>query len=223
MAPRNSSCQLAQDAEALEPSAKLGSGLAVLRRKPVAQAAVRVPEAGVLDHLHRPEASLLQILQRGGRPLETIVVVGHHLAQKLAVFGLRLDRAGQLGHGGALHRPPARPCRGSRGRVTCPEQLERLPEAHPLQAHDPVQRASCGTTPKTMEEVLPDADDHRRGLLRVHRAEAHQVLGPVPAQLHPPRLSQPLPRHLALEPLNLLLGILAISQSLPLCRAIRPA
>ena len=87
-----------------------------------------------------------------------------------------------------------------------PQDLDGVPEAHPLRLHHPVDRRSPSLAgPEAVPEVLARRDDEGGLPVVVEGAEADQV-GPVPLQLHPPRLGQALERDLVTDPPEQVVG-----------------
>src|SRR6266545_7840395 len=79
-----------------------------------------------------------------------------------------------------------------------------MAERDALDLHHPIHRRALGAAAEAVEDVTSRIDRERRILVRpVEGTAATQVLTELP-QLDPPRLRQPLERHLRLDPLQLL-------------------
>ena len=115
-----------------------------------------------------------------------LVVVVHHLADQLRSLGVVRQRARQPRHRRALERRRRRP----RHRAAVSEDLHRVPEAHPLRPHHPVDHGSTlAAGAETVPKVLRRSDDERRLLVVVKRTQPEQVLA-VRLELHPARPHQ---------------------------------
>ena len=85
------------------------------------------------------------------------------------------------------------------------QQLHGMTEADTFGAHHPVDhRTACATRAETVPQIFPRADNERRRVVFVERAQADEVRS-VSFQLHPARFGQSLHRDFVLEPLDLAL------------------
>src|SRR5687768_295501 len=86
--------------------------------------------------------------------------------------------------------------------MSLPKQLDRVPKAHALRSHHPVEHRSARLAcAEAVPEILRRADHQRRGTIRVKRTESHQIRT-VPLELHPARLCEPLQRNPGLQMLD---------------------
>jgi len=82
----------AQNAEPLQASTQIGSGLAVPVRQRESQFAIGKTQFEVADHLRVCEAAAFEIAQCFGRVPQRLVIEAHHIAQGLLIVGVGRDR-----------------------------------------------------------------------------------------------------------------------------------
>jgi hypothetical protein len=99
---------VAQDAQALQPSAELGAGHPVPLRQAKTERAVREPELEVLDGFGVIDPARVQIGQRLGRGLQRLVVLTDHLGKERLIIGIARHRRRQRAHRRLLHRATSR-------------------------------------------------------------------------------------------------------------------
>ena len=186
---------VAQDAKLLEPRPLRVAGGAVRRRQMQTQRAVGVTQLEAVDDFARLKAALDEIPLRLRRVFQRPVVVVHHRSQQLFVVRRGIDQRRQLRHRGDLHHRP------SRWRIVPFQQLQRMMEAHPLGPHHPQKNvAALAASALATPHILYRVDVQARVPVVVERAQPDKLLAAA-RQFDPPRLGQPLDRHLALEPL----------------------
>src|SRR5690606_30334507 len=69
----------AQDADALQRRSQLRSCLVLLRREPIRERPIRVPETKTLDQLHFPQAPPIEVGERLRTRLQRLVIEVEHL------------------------------------------------------------------------------------------------------------------------------------------------
>jgi hypothetical protein len=83
---------LAQDAEPLQTSTQIGSGLPVLVRQREPEFAIGGAQPEVADHLRVRQAARFQIAQRFRRFLQRLTIKAHNITQSLLIIGIERDR-----------------------------------------------------------------------------------------------------------------------------------
>ncbi len=73
---------LAQDPNALQRRAQLGSRFVLLRREPIRERAVRIAELEALDQLHLAQAPPVEIRERFRARLQRVVIEVDHLIEQ---------------------------------------------------------------------------------------------------------------------------------------------
>jgi hypothetical protein len=182
---------VAQDADRLQALADGCAILAVLLRQPQAQRAVGHAEPEGVHQSRVIEPARLEVREPLARLLQPLLVVVDRLRQQRLVVGIQGHRRRQCAHRRALSRRRA----GREGGIGL-QQLHRVAEAHAPALHHPVDRASPGTAPEAVPQVLASADVQRwLGVRAMERTPPQPVLAAL-LQLHPRGLDQALHRHL---------------------------
>ena len=193
---------IAHHAQLLQPRADRRAGLAVFLRQAQAQGAVGKAQVKALDQRRIVQAARFKIGQGFRAALQGRVVVVDHLAQQRGVVRIRRHRRGQLGHRGAAHHAVT----DRQRRPALAQQLHRMPEAHALGPHHPVDHRAAGLArTQAVPQVLVRRDHQRRRLVLVERTAPDQV-GAVALERDAPRLDQALQRHLGFQLLDLACG-----------------
>ena len=140
-------------------------------------------EPEVFDDFLVVQAALLEVLKRGGRLEQTLVVIVHNLGKEFRVarFGFTFERIGKPQGGGALDRCG---CRCGEGRGSGVEDLEGVTEAHAVEPFNELDGVAGSAARHAVPQALAWRDDEVRvvGVL-VERAQAAQVAVAVLAEL----------------------------------------
>jgi len=198
-----------QQPDALQLPAHRRARLRVHRRQPVRERAIGEAQPEARDQFRIVQAAARQVRLRL-RTLAQVLVVDAHdgIQQRLVILARR-----QIGTRPLLAHPPRRPIhrrtpldRIARQRRVFLQQLHRVPEAHLVPTHHPVDhRTARLTRAQAVPQVRLRADHQRRRAVVVERTATDPVLA-VRLQPDPRRLHQPLQAHRQLQPLDLGLG-----------------
>ena len=178
------------DAQPRQPRADFRPGRPVLVRQPQAQRTVREPDAEPLQGFHVVKSAFREVFAGGcpgRRTHQPFLVVIHDLPHQLRVPGRKLNRRLQ-----ARHRRHARqPLRRWRGKARPGrQQLECVPEAHPVELFHELNDIARRPAPHAMPEPFSGTHHERSRVFLVERAPPDQVPATVPLEFHPPASHQ---------------------------------
>ena len=196
--------RLPNDADFLQADPRLRALLPVLVRQVIAERAIGEAQPEVVEHLRMIEAAPLQVGQSLRAVLQRLLVVAEDILHYPLIVGVRLEQRFELHRrrralGDHAHR------RGQRWMLVA-QQFGGVTETHAASLHHPVDdRASGLAGAETVPEIGFRADDQRRLVIVVERAQAQQVRA-VPLQFDALRFHQPLQGNLPLHALDVLVG-----------------
>lgn len=194
---------LAVDPEPLQPLADRGTGDPVFLGQPQPERAIGEAELERGDRFLAPEPAFFQVVERGGRLLQPLVIVVDDLAQQCLVVGVEGDGRRQLRHARLFCR-----CRGrdqDRG-LAVAQHLDGVPEREAVVPHEEVDHAAARPAAEAVEEVLARRDDEAGRLVVVEGIAAGQVPAAVGFQLDALGADQGREVRLPLDPLQLGVG-----------------